>query len=192
MRTVAVLFARPDSIYKTLPGTDVWDMERDARKFPGGMPIVGHPPCRAWGVLRHMAKPRPDEKDLARWTVDQIRKWGGVLEHPYGSQLWADKKLPKPGELDEFAGFTLSFPQLWFGHEMNKFSKFYVCGIETKNVPEIPFKLGYPTATMNHFSAKKLGIKELKHSDREKSPPALAEWLLELARRTHKPKEPKP
>ena len=79
IRQVAVLFARADSIYKTLPGCDVWDIDRDARKWPGGAPIVGHPPCRAWGGLRHMAKPRPDEKALATWCVDQIRKWGGCL-----------------------------------------------------------------------------------------------------------------
>ena len=29
--TVAVLFARSDSIYKSMPECDVWDIERDAR-----------------------------------------------------------------------------------------------------------------------------------------------------------------
>jgi len=33
--TVAVLFARADSIYKTLPGVEVYDMERDARTYAG-------------------------------------------------------------------------------------------------------------------------------------------------------------
>jgi hypothetical protein len=49
--TVAVLFARSDSHYKALPGVDVWDSERDARKWLGGSPVVAHPPCRAWGAL---------------------------------------------------------------------------------------------------------------------------------------------
>ncbi|WP_269844875.1 hypothetical protein [Trinickia soli] len=31
MKTVAVLFARADSIYKTLPGCDVWGAERARR-----------------------------------------------------------------------------------------------------------------------------------------------------------------
>lgn len=56
---VSVLYTRSDSVYKTL-GVDCWDMERDARLFPGGNPIVAHPPCRAWGQLSHMAKPRPE------------------------------------------------------------------------------------------------------------------------------------
>lgn len=34
--TVAILFARADSVYKTLPGCDVYDIERDALTFPGG------------------------------------------------------------------------------------------------------------------------------------------------------------
>lgn len=63
---VAVLYARADSNYKAMENVDVWDAERDARNWPGGCPVVAHPPCRAWSALAHMAKPRPDEKDLAR------------------------------------------------------------------------------------------------------------------------------
>lgn len=85
---VAALFVRADSIYKTMPGVDAWDIERDARKWPGGCPVVAHPPCRAWGRLRQFAKPRPDEKDLAPWAVEKVRRWGGVLEHPANSSLW--------------------------------------------------------------------------------------------------------
>ncbi|WP_255347922.1 hypothetical protein [Xanthomonas sp. NCPPB 1128] len=40
MIQVAVLFARADSVYKTLPGCDVYDMERDARTFAGGMQVA--------------------------------------------------------------------------------------------------------------------------------------------------------
>ena len=57
--SVAVLFARSDSVYKTLPGCDVWDKERDARCFAGNEKIVAHPPCRGWGKLRKLAKPEP-------------------------------------------------------------------------------------------------------------------------------------
>lgn len=46
MSGVAVLFARQDSHYKSIAGVDVWDIDRDARKWPGGMPVVAHPPCR--------------------------------------------------------------------------------------------------------------------------------------------------
>lgn len=70
--TVAILFARADSNYKRLPDCDVWDAERDARRWPGGCTVVAHPPCRAWGRLRHFARPRPDEKALGLWAADQV------------------------------------------------------------------------------------------------------------------------
>lgn len=96
MQTVAVLFARADSVYKTLPGCDVYDMERDARIYDGPHPVVAHPPCRSWGRLRAFASPRPDERNLARLAVAMVREFGGVLEHPAGSTLWAAQSLPPP------------------------------------------------------------------------------------------------
>ncbi len=104
MMDVAVLFARHDSIYKSLPGCDVWDIERDARTWPGGTPIVAHPPCRSWGTFRHVAKPVDGERELALWAVDQIRRYGGVLEHPARSALWREKPLPEPGQRDDWGG----------------------------------------------------------------------------------------
>lgn len=67
--TVAVLFARTNSVYKTLPDVEVYDIERDARTYDGPWPVVAHPPCRAWGRLRTFASPRPDERNLARLAV---------------------------------------------------------------------------------------------------------------------------
>lgn len=86
MNSVAVLFARHDSVYKRIESVDVWDIQRDARKWPGGMPCIAHPPCRAWGRLRHFANPRADEKALALFAVGCVRRWGGVLEHPASSR----------------------------------------------------------------------------------------------------------
>lgn len=104
MRQVAALFVRADSIYKDMPGVDAWDAERDARTWPGGCPVVAHPPCRAWGRLRQFAKPRADEKELALFALQQIRKFGGVLEHPAESSLWNEAFLPKPGEFPDERG----------------------------------------------------------------------------------------
>ena len=70
--TVAILFAREDSVYKTLPECEVYDMDRDARTYDGPWPVVAHPPCRAWGRLRTFANPRPDERNLARLAVTLV------------------------------------------------------------------------------------------------------------------------
>lgn len=96
---VAVLCAAPNSIYKQIDGVVVYDAERDARTFSGGMPVVAHPPCRAWSAFcGHQAKPEPGEKELGPWCVEQVRNSGGVLEHPAHSRLWQACDLPRPGE----------------------------------------------------------------------------------------------
>lgn len=140
--TVAVLFARADSIYKTLPGVEVYDMERDARTYDGPWPVVAHPPCRAWSRLRTFANPRPDERNLARLAVAMVREFGGVLEHPAGSTLWPAQSLPRPGSRDTFGGWTLAAPQHWWGHKAEKETWFYVVGCDPKDQPDVPLVLG--------------------------------------------------
>ena len=49
---IAVLCARHDSPYKAIPTCDVYDEARDARTFPGGVPVIAHPPCRGFGNFR--------------------------------------------------------------------------------------------------------------------------------------------
>ena len=180
--TVAVLFARADSIYKTLPACDVYDIARDARWWPGGGPVVAHPPCRAWGRLRSFANPRPDEKDLARWAVQMVQRWGGVLEHPAGSTLWPDQSLPIPGERDKWRGWTLAAPQKWWGHKAEKASWFYIVGCEPTEIPPIPLVLGeaaYVVQTRKRHDHRP----HISKAERERTPPELACWLVETARR---------
>ena len=172
---IAVLFARRDSVYKSIPGLDVFDIDRDARTFAGGMPIIAHPPCRAWGRLRHMAKPLADEKQLALWAVDQIRRSGGVLEHPAASLLWAAAGLPQPGRRDEFGGWTLPIRQYWFGHRAMKSTLLYVVGCEPRAIPPFPMVLGEAPILVEHMNVR----------ERERTPIAFAKWLVELAEKCH-------
>lgn len=184
-QTVAVLFARADSIYKTLPGCDVYDMERDARTYDGPHPVVAHPPCRSWASLRHCAKPRPDERNLARLAVALVRTFGGVLEHPHRTTLWADQRLPEPGRRDAFGGFTLVVDQHWFGHRAQKRTRLYVVGCEPHEAPEMPMRLGEATHTVGLWSGrdKDRCRPSIGKPEFEATPPDLARWLVELARR---------
>lgn len=187
MQQVAILFARSDSVYKTVPDCDVYDMERDARTFAGGMPIVAHPPCRAWGGLSHFAKPRPGERRLAPWAVGMIRRHGGVLEHPNASRLWKYSGLPAPGQRDRFGGFTLAIDQDWFGHRAEKRTKLYVVGCDPRDVPPIPIKLEEPFYVVSPSCNIRVGHPnyrpQLRKAEREHTPIDLARWLVELARR---------
>src|SRR5712671_3163773 len=88
MMQVAALFVRRDSIYKSMAGIDAWDFDRDARKWPGGMPVVAHPPCAQWCALAHFARCDAEQKALGPYAVELVRQHGGVLEHPAHSKLW--------------------------------------------------------------------------------------------------------
>lgn len=184
--TVAVLFARADSHYKELAGVDVWDAERDARRWPGGCPVVAHPPCRAWGRLRTFARPRPDEMNLARLAVALVREFGGVLEHPAGSTLWPAQKLPMPGERDGYGGWTLAAPQKWWGHKAEKATWFYVVGCEPGDIPPLPYVMGEAAYVVQ--SRKRHDYRpHITKAEREHTPPTLAAWLVELAAKCKTP-----
>jgi hypothetical protein len=183
---VAVLFARKDSVYKTFPDCDVFDVDRNALNYSGGRPIVAHPPCRAWGQLAHMANPRPGERELALWAVDMVRLYGGVLEHPRASRLWKEKPLPKVGDIDAWGGFTLKVNQFDWGHKAEKATNLYICGCVPNDVPELPQRTGRPTHVIASSSARQhrghpCFRPEVTRREREATPPAFAEWLVELA-----------
>lgn len=180
--TVAVLFARADSVYKTLPDCDVYDIDRDARTYDGPWPVVAHPPCRAWGRLRTFANPRPDERNLARLAVALVREFGGVIEHPAGSTLWDHQRLPKPGDRDPFGGWTLAAPQFWWGHRAEKATWFYIVGCPPADIPSLPLALGDAPCVVQ--SRKRVDHRpHISKAEREHTPPELAAWLVELARR---------
>jgi len=184
MKIVPVLFARPDSVYKLLPGTDVYDLERDAKSYVGRSPVVSHPPCRSWGRLCTFAKPRPGERELAVWSVDTVRRCGGVLEHPLGSELWSFCNLPLPGRIDSFGGFTLGINQNWFGHRAEKKTLLYICGVLPRSIPPIPFSLDYASHVIARNNRNKSYRPPLvSKEEREHTPLLFAEWLLDLARR---------
>jgi len=185
VKEIAVIFARRDSVYKWLAGCDVYDIDRDARTFPGGMPVVAHPPCRAWASLRHCAKPMPGERDLALWAIEQVREWGGVLEHPLNSTLWRVAGLPDPGGRDAFGGWTLIVDQHWWGHRARKRTRLYIVGIGPNRVPKMPMRLGEATHTVGLWSGRNRATARpsISKPEYEATPPALAAWLVELARR---------
>jgi hypothetical protein len=170
---VSVLFAARDSVYKTIPDLDVWDEDRDALNWPGGNPGIFHPPCRLWSKwMRHFSKADLTEKQCALWSVDQVRCWGGVLEHPACSTLWDEEHLPLPGKGDQY-GFSIALYQQWFGHKAQKATWLYICGIQS--LPEIPLVLGEPETRRNPMHPD---MQTLSHRERHATPIAFAKWLI--------------
>lgn len=183
VKTVAALFVRADSYYKTMPGVDAWDEARDARNWPGGCPVVAHPPCRGWGRLRRFSHATESEKELAIDAVAYVRRNGGVLEHPEESTLWVSCRLPRPGQSpDIYGGWTLQLEQFHFGHRAEKSTWLYVVGIEPDGLPPLPCRAGRPTHCIRPTRAYPR-LPSVTKREREQTPPAFAEWLISLARR---------
>jgi hypothetical protein len=169
---VSVLFARSDSCYFEL-GCDVWDLERDATKFNGDGPVIAHPP--------HISVATDEEKALGIFAVAQVRRCGGVLEHPWGSKLWAAAGIPRPSDgVDAWGGFTILVDQGWFGHKAPKPTWLYFCGIGRE-------KLLHAPATVTRARGRTL---ELPVKEREETPIELAKWLLLHAAIADRPNGP--
>lgn len=182
---ISALFVRSDSIYKSLD-VDCWDIDRDASAWPGGNSIIAHPPCRAWGQLAHMANPRPGEKELAIMAVNNIRKWGGVLEHPFATRLKKVMNFPNQGWYDEYGGFVLKVNQHSWGHKCEKKTLLYICGCEINDVPEIPINnapVEYIIATSGRRKdgSRLKDKKEVTKKEREETPVEFAKWLIKVA-----------
>ena len=187
MTPVAALFVRADSCYKQMEAVDCYDIERDARLWLGGCPVVAHPPCRAWGRLRQFAKPRPDEKQLAIDVLAHVRKYGGVLEHPAESTLYGYCGMPRPGQFpDDFGGWSMEIQQFHFGHRAEKATWLYIVGANPDDIPAIPRREGRATHCVRPTKSYPR-LPSITKAEREHTPPELAAWLVELARRSKVP-----
>ena len=179
---VAALCVARKSIYKQIQGVDCYDIDRDASTFPGGMPVIAHPPCRHWSAYcRHQAtrEGKEAEMELGRWCVQQVRQCGGVLEQPAHSRLWDECYIPKPGPHSELPWeWSLELPQYWFGDEREKATWLFFFGLDRRSLPELPFRLkpdGGDRRIWQLMSSK---------NERERTPKAFAEWLVACARLT--------
>ena len=178
-----------DSIYKTFDKADVYDIERDATTFAGALPVVAHPPCRAWGRLRKFANPAPGERELAFFALEQVRNNGGVLEHPESSKLWEECNLPFGEQIDDWGGWTLKVDQFWWGHKARKRTWLYICGIHPRDVTyPIRFDACEHTVCSSTRVNRKNSIrrKEISKKARMSTPIAFAIWLMDIAIRARK------
>jgi hypothetical protein len=177
---VAALYVDPRGPYPKLV-REWYDEARDARTYAGPWPVVAHPPCGPWSTLRTLS--RETTRELGLFAVAQVRRWGGVLEHPASSRLFAECGIPAPGELpDAFGGVTFDVQQVDFGHVARKRTRLYVVGV--RRLPAFP-----PRREPTHWCSgggtgrgrTPPGIKVCSAEQRRRTPVAFAEWLISLA-----------
>lgn len=101
---IAALFVEEGGPYFEIEGVDPWPKSRDARKYAGPYPVVAHPPCQLWGKFAKVnyirwggehLRPGNDGGCFAT-ALTNVRRYGGVLEHPAESYAWETHSLKKP------------------------------------------------------------------------------------------------
>lgn len=183
---VAVLCCARKSVYKSVPGVECFDIDRDARTFDGGMPVVAHPPCRLWSAFcAHQAKSNnPDaERALGVFCVEQVRAWGGIVEQPAHSRLWDECRLPRPIDclyaapetMDPRDGYSFEISQYWFGDSREKATWLWFSGLDKYAIPTLPFRLKAEGGDRRTWQL-------MSRNTRERTPIAFAEWMVSCAR----------
>lgn len=210
-RQVAALFVQENGCYSDLPGVDAWPESRDARLYDGPWPVVAHPPCQRWGKmwfgqpltvkLTGRRKKKGDDGGCFAAALAAVRKWGGVLEHPWQSHAWPHFGLnipPRSGgwiAADILGGWTCCVEQGQYGHYARKPTMLYAFGVE---LPEL--KWGHTEAKLDPVVVARMGIKRAKRlgevgargggtdsTPRIQTPPAFRDLLLAIAKRANVP-----
>lgn len=173
---IAALFVETGGCYFDLPGVDPWDEARDARLYRGPHPVVAHPPCQRWGKLwagqplfikrTGIRKVKGDDDGCFAAALDAVRRWGGILEHPWGSHAWAHFNLNRPprsggwisAELPGSAsGWTCCVEQGRYGHYARKPTLLYAVGVE---LPELDWGIG--ESRLDPAIIERMGLKRAK------------------------------
>lgn len=177
---ISALYIDPKGPYVGRPNIDPWDESRDAKNYEGPNRIIAHPPCGPWGLTRGLCKYQ--DPSCAPRAVEQVRTWGGILEHPRYSKLWEYCGLPKPGQpRDAWAGYSVLVDQCAWGHKCRKWTWLYCVGIDQPLLEAGILTGGEPTHIICSGSGKTGRIASKRV--RRLTPPDFAQWLISLVSR---------
>ena len=203
---IAALYVQSGGSYFNLDGIDPWDESRDARLYAGAHAVVAHPPCQRWGRFwagqpLHIArtgerKVKGDDDGCFEAALAAVRRWGGVLEHPWGSHAWPHFGLTVPERTggwiraDNCGGWTCCVEQGLYGHYARKPTLLYAVRTDR---PEL--RWGKSEAVFPEWAIDKYGIDYCKRagelafkgggkdsSPRISTPPEFRDLLIGMAR----------
>lgn len=176
---VAALYVDEDGPYAGR--ADVWGITRDARLYPGDLPVVAHPPCERWSRLAHIWAAVPGRPGIGEdggcfaAALAAVERWGGVLEHPVGSAAWPAFGLP-PAPPAGWArtlyrpGWACQVEQGHYGHAAPKPTLLYYVG---ENPPALRWGPSGATGRIELMSSR--------DARRRRTPSGFAELLISLA-----------
>lgn len=212
--TVAALYVETNGAYFNQPGIDPWDEVRDARLYDGPHAVVAHPPCQRWGKLwagqplfikqTGIRKVKGDDGWCFAAALSSVRKWGGVLEHPWGSHAWPHFGLNVPRRdggwitADFEGGWTCCVEQGKYGHYARKPTLLLAYGIDPLKLPELEW--GHSEMRLDPAVVERMGLKRAKRlgevgakgggqnsTPRIHTPAPFRELLIGMARSVHVP-----
>lgn len=208
-KPVAALFVQAGGNYYNLEGVLPWGEDEDARMYSGPHPIVAHPPCQRWGkmwkgqpgnIKRGKIERKGDDAGCFKSALFDVRRFGGVLEHPEHSHAWAHFGLTKPPrqggwvKADEFGGWTCRVEQGQYGHFCPKPTWLYAVGVNP--LPDLRWGVNpvrdedFPAEVVAKHGidyCRKAGLMAFKGGGKDSTPriatpPEFRNLLLQMAR----------
>lgn len=190
---IAALFVQRDGVYCGLPDVDPWDEQRDARLYTGPWPVVAHPPCHLWTNLAAVNYKRyggehnrpGNDGGCFGAALRAVRAFGGVLEHPAGSNAWAVFDLQRPNTRggwepivyrDQVEAWVCEVWQSAYGHKARKRTWLYYVGAKP---PELDWSQNPGTHQCGWFDRIK---PTLSKKEASATPLPFRDLLLNLAR----------
>lgn len=208
MQTIAALYVQTGGCYYNISGVRPFDEDDDARMYGGPWPVVAHPPCQRWGkmwkgqpgnIKRGKVERKGDDAGCFKSALFDVRRFGGVLEHPEHSHAWKHFGLPKPPrnggwiKADDFGGWTCRVEQGQYGHYAPKPTWLYAVRCNLPNLrwgvhpvrdedfpPDVVAKHGIDYCRKAGLMAFKGGGKD--SAPRIATPPEFRDLLIEIAR----------
>lgn len=168
---ISVLCVNRNSIYKTIPGLDVWDEDRDAYNFKGTNQVITHAPCQQWSKMKSFAKDNPREKELAFFCLNKVMVNGGIFEHPAGSSFFKAANVPRSS--------IYSVDQFWWGLECKKPTWLFF-----SQCKPLPYALRFEAIThqiktgFNGANKIKNGMKWMQKTRHSYTTIDFAKWLI--------------
>jgi len=177
---ISVLCVNRKTVYRNIPGLDLWDQVRDAYNFAGSNPVITHAPCQQWSRMKAFARGDQREKDLAFFCLEKVMQNGGIFEHPAGSSFF------------KVAGIrpTISVNQFWWGFPIKKPTWLYFKDCRPLAHPlsfdAIEYKFG--TGKISQHGKNKSALKKY-WGDASKMTLPFAQWLTDCIYETLPSKE---
>jgi hypothetical protein len=182
---IAALYVETHGCYAGLPGVDLWDEARDARKYGGPFPVVAHPPCDRWHMLSAVNHKRwgfhiNEDGGCFAAALSAVRKWGGVLEHPAQSRAFRFHGIPQPSSrgwqrtLD--GDWVTEVDQAAYGHRARKSTWLLYSGANPP--PELDWSVTPGTHQVGNFDQK---LPVMKKAEALATPPLFRDLLLSIA-----------